>query len=94
MAYDHGDHDADDSGAESNYFILCMGKLRLGAASLPHGLTAGKGQKQHKSWTLRRSRLSPLPYLPLEGTGLATLEACILPGQRLCPSFVHTQSSK
>ena len=29
MAYVHGDHDADDSGAESNYFILCMGKLRL-----------------------------------------------------------------
>ena len=28
MAYDHGDHDADDSGAESNYVILCMGKLR------------------------------------------------------------------
>ena len=29
MASDHGDHDADDSGAESNYFILCMGKPRL-----------------------------------------------------------------
>ena len=39
-----------------------MGKLRLGAASLPHGLTAGKRQKQHKSWTQEKQTV-PSPRL-------------------------------
>ena len=64
-----------------------MGKLRLGAASLPHGLTAGKGQKQHKSWTLRRSRLSPLHQRgPLRiGDALEMLHAMLLPGPGTVP---------